>query len=174
MSSQYLSYVILGVLVVVAVSIYGCPSGDQALSAEQLYEMSLNGKTVDEKEQAAVKLCDLGYIHRDKVRELLGNSDVEVVQAACAAGLGAMYDYESMEQLLKLLDDESKLIRSRASKSVTRMLGRDYGFRPSADERTRKEVAKKMSEDWRKMKDSELLANFKRELDEKRRALIED
>jgi len=162
-----LIYAVGGSAVLLAV-IYGwmwLGGGGSAASPEELARQALEAATAEEQEQAAVRLAALPQSEaRSHLRDVLRQSKVAGVRAACLQGLGASHDYQSMDLLLEALEDESPLVRGRAGVAVTRMIGRDYHFRANGSEESRAKAVKGIRTCWEEMKKSKLLESFKQEL----------
>lgn len=160
-----------GVLMILVLVVYGrrCFSGSEASgSPDELARLSLEAASPEEQEEAAAQLAQLGEPAREHLRRVLQQSQVAEVRAVCLQGLGAMFDYDSMDLMIRMLGDRSVLVRGRAGAAVARMLGRDYFFRANAPPAQRAKAASKMKKDWEEMRDSVLLRNFKKELQERR------
>ncbi len=76
------------------------------------------------------------------------NDDSVNVRASAVTALGKMRAHEHMEALLSAMDDPDAAVRGRAAKAVSRIIGREYGFRASAPRDRRRQVIKKIRGIW--------------------------
>jgi len=155
-------------LAIVLLVVYGwlyLPRSEKTTSPEELARQALQAETAEEQERAAIELAQLsGPAALEQLRRVLGESRVPQVRAVCILALGAVRDYESMDLLLCALEDESLLVRGRAGVAVTRMIGRDYHFRPHESAERRAAVVKKIREYWQLMDGSPQLESYKERL----------
>jgi len=120
------------------------------MTDEDLFEQALHAPSPAEREAAAVQLarrCEAEMLATPpdrlerfldesenvrRLRTLLAESDTPEVRAAAAAGLGDVRDYESLPELLDLMESESTVMRMRSGKAVEQILGAGFGFDPYA------------------------------------------
>lgn len=137
-------------------------------SLEQLARQALEAPTSDEQEVAAVRLAELGKPAKEHLRRVLSESRCAEVRGACIRGLAVQWDYDSMPAFLDALDDESELVRSRAGAAVERMMSSaDYGYRSDDPPEKRADAVKRFREHWEEFRDSEILKNWKKRLEER-------
>jgi hypothetical protein len=140
-------------------------------SPEKLAQQALNGATVDEKIRASLRLADCGYKAQEQLRQVFRESDIPEVRAACIRGMGAIYDYDSMDMLLEALEDKSLVVRGSAGVVVSKMvMGHDvrFTFSAAAPEEDRKKAIKSLHESWEDWRDSPLYYRFLRVLERRR------
>ncbi|MCA9270490.1 MAG: HEAT repeat domain-containing protein [Planctomycetales bacterium] len=130
-------------------------------SPEALEQDALHASSVDDRELAAAELSDWGEAAQDHMRRVLAQADSPSVRSLMIQGLGNVYDYESMDVFLAALDDESELVRGRAAAAVRKMLGRALAFDPSAEPAEREKAAELMRKEWKGLKGTPLLEDFK-------------
>jgi len=75
------------------------------------------------------------------------NEDAKV-RAAAAQTLGRLERFEAMPALVAAMKDKNELVRARAGKAVTEILGRDFHFRADNSDRDR-EIIEKIEGCWR-------------------------
>lgn len=137
-------------------------------SPEQLARQALEAPTSDEQEVAAVRLAQLGKPAREHLRRVLSESQSPEVRGACIRGLAVLWDYDSMPAFLDALDDDSELVRGRAGTAVKRMMSSaDYGYRSDDPPEKRAAAVKRFRAHWKEFRDSEILENWKKRLEER-------
>ena len=137
--------VLLVVLAVVTLNRLRTPAGP---SIEQLTETALHGSTPTERAEAAVGLSDAGPEALAPLRRVLAESEDPPVQAACLTGLAKLWDYESMELLLELMETGPPRVRGRAAQAFMRMTGRQRRYAANAPEAERRRLVDFMRQDW--------------------------
>lgn len=130
----------------------GC--GEHQPTPEELVELALNAPSSTERARAAVQLADYGEEAKPHLRRVLADSTQEDVQAACIEGLGKLWDYESMDLLIGLVEDGYPKIRGRAAVVVTRMIGRDRRYRAGAPLEERLVWVRHVKQDWETIRTS--------------------
>ncbi len=139
-------------------------SGGSPGSPDELAQQALSGPTVAEKAKAAVRLADCGPDALDELRRVLKESDTPAVRAACIQGLGAIEDYDSVDMLLDLMEDESPIVRGSAGAAVSNMLlgaRATVQFKADGPEEERKQAIKVFREEWGKLRGSPLLHRYR-------------
>jgi hypothetical protein len=131
---------------------------------DNLKQEALTGATPEAKQAAAAQLSDWGAEALPQMREVLAGSDVPEVRAMMVQGLGKQYDYESMELLLKGLEDESVEVRERSAQVVRVMLGRSVPFNAAGPTAERAAAVAAMRKEWEELQKSPLLKNFQERL----------
>jgi hypothetical protein len=160
---------VLGVVVLCA-GVYYCLrlfGGGAEASPEELARQALNGATTADKVEAAVRLGDCGPEAVDELRRVLQDSNVPGVRAACIEGLGRNEDYESVDAMLGLLEDESVTVRSTAGAVASNLIPGpkvDPPFKADGPEAERKKAIEELKSNWEEYRDSPLLNRHKREL----------
>ena len=154
-------------LAVLCLIVYAClylpDSGSE--SVEELARQALEAGSPQQQEQAAVELAKAsGPAACQQLHRVLRQSNVPAVRAACIHGLGTARNYEAMDLLLDALEDESPLVRGRAGVAVTRMIGRDYHFRPQASDEERAEAVNRIRKYWNELDGSPQLEAYKQRL----------
>ena len=96
----------------------------------------------DENHTAKLAVYDADQL--EQVRGMLGDSHPSERRAAAAQRLGHLQDFQSIDQLLNMLDDPSPLVRGRAAVAVTKILGIHFGFRADAPAEERAEAVHAM------------------------------
>jgi HEAT repeat protein len=146
--------------------------GEGSASPEQLAQEALSGSTVEDRAKAAVGLENCGYKAHEELRRVLQESDTAEVRAACIRGLGAIEDYDSMELMMDLLEDESLIVRGTAGSAVTSMLvmasGVQTRFKADGTEEERRQAAETLREEWEQLRESPLLNRYRRKLQKDR------
>jgi HEAT repeat protein len=164
----------LGVVILVVALVHGwfyLSGGTRSASPEKLAQQALSEPTVEEKTRAALRLGECGYEARDQLRQVLQQSDTPEVRAACIQGLGAIKDYDSVDLLMDALEDESLIVRGRAGSVLTKMIsgaGETWSFKASAPEGERKKAIEILRDHWEQLRDSPLLNQYRRRLQEGR------
>ena len=160
MNKQLLMTTLL-VLLLAAAAVYGwrwlSGGGD---SPAELAERALTASTADAQEQAVAMLAQVGQPATPYLRDVLSESQTPQVRAICLQALGGRHDYESMPQILAALEDESPLVRGRASVAASRLLGRNYGWRADMPAENRAYLIARMQQEWDELRDSQLLQEF--------------
>jgi len=157
--------VALGVVLVVVYGWLYLPRSEKTASPEELARQALQAATAEERERAAIELAQLsGPAALEQIRRVLGESRAPQVRAVCIRALGAVRDFEAMDLLLCALEDESPLVRGRAGVAVTRMIGRDYHFRPHESAEQRAGAVKNIRRYWKAMDGSPQLESYKERL----------
>jgi len=105
---------------------------DQIAPPDVLVDMALNGKTLEEREQATVDLARSTNPEAIAgLRRVLAESRYPEIQACAIQGLGFKKDIDSMPSFLKIVKEESQpnLVRGRASLAILKILGDiDFGW----------------------------------------------
>lgn len=123
-------------------------------SAEQLFAVGQDsGATQEQREKAILGLAKADKKGKEYLRELLKSPDVEA-KAAAISGLAECRDFESMPQLLDLLDDPSDNLRRRAASASMLILGRNYPYDAAAAASARAPVIALMRKEYQAMKKS--------------------
>ena len=136
-------------------------------SPEQLARQALEAPSSDEQEVAAVQLAQLGRPAREHLQRVLSQSQSPQVRAACIRGLAVQWDYDSMPAMLDALDDESQWVRGRAVEAVERMMSRNFNYQSDDPADKRAAAAFRIREHWEEFRDSEILDNWKKRLQER-------
>ena len=164
-------FVVFGVLVALAVAVYGVLYGWPVLfsgeqSPEELARSALEAPTPREQEEAVVQLAQFGTEAREQLRRVLAESKTPRVRAACIRALAGQLDYDNMPAFLDALDDDSALVRGRAGAAVQQMLYADVAF-PYDAPPVREPAAKDLRERWEIMRDSPIMKKWKQRQAEK-------
>ncbi len=141
------------------------PTEYQPTPAE-LAEVALNGPTPTERAKAAVQLADYGDEALEQLRRVLQESAEPDVQSACVEGLGKLWDYDSMDVFLDILEKGPMKVRGRAAVIVSRMTGRNRRYRVGASLMERQRWVRYMHEDWEEIRNSAHFDDLKRRLRE--------
>lgn len=156
---------VLGVLMIVAIVYYSQASTPEPFVTttppEKLVEEALHQPEPVARQQAAVQLADRAAESPQRLREVYRQSDSPEVRAACISGMAQTWEYESMDDLLAALDDESPLVRGRAGSAATRMLGIDFLYKAHDPPEKRQLAAKRMRAAWQSMQTSGKLDEWK-------------
>lgn len=145
--------IVLGVLVVLTLAYYTYAffTGDRANSPEALARTALEGSSPEEKTQAALDLAALGKEAAGPMRDVLSASNEPTVRAAMIEGLAALRDWQSMPQFIEALGDDSTVVRGRAGRAVSRLLGVDFHYSATAPAPERARKIKEIQEAYETM-----------------------
>ena len=154
--------VLLG-LAVVGVWGWQWLSRPRAVSPEELAQAALTADTPRERENAAVRLSQLGRPARDQLLQVLGQSKQPEVRVACIRGLHQQWDYRSVSLLLGMMDDESPLVRAQAGATIQDLLRFDFGFRANDPPQKRQEAIKQFRAWWETFQKSRRSQAFMRQ-----------
>lgn len=141
-------------------------------SPDQLADRALNGDSPEERGKAAVRLAECGYQGVEQMRRVLNESNDPAVRATCIEGLGSIWDYESMDLFVELLEDESRAVRGAAGTAVTVMvMGHDPRFRFRADDPDdkRQQAIDSLTTRWEDLNGSPILKRHIRILEQQRK-----
>jgi len=163
-------FIVLGVLLALAAVVHGWGlfrRGERLASPDELAEQALHAESPQKQEIAAFELAQLGKEAKQQLRRVLGESSLPQVRAECIRGLAAQWDFDSMETFLDALDDQSPLVRGRASAAVQRMMSVNVDFPHKAPPEEREPVVKHLRQRWQSMQDSGILESWKKRLEDK-------
>lgn len=151
------------VAIIGAIAFYGWRWASQrpvVYSPEVLAEQALHADTPEVREESAVKLATQASESRQLLRQVFRETESSPVRAACITGLSRSWDYDSMDDLLIALEDESPLVRGRAGAAVQKMLGVDFYFRANDPLERRAAAIEKLREAWHQMQSSGKLTEW--------------
>ena len=159
--------VLSGILALTALGYFGWLlfSGQRPESPEALARAALEAGTAEQREAAAVKLCQFGKPTREHLLHVLAESQQPEVRAACIRGLAEQWAYRHMRVLLDLLDDGDPLVRAQAGDGVQLMLKVEYGFNANAPPDQRREVVRRLRQRWKEFPESKVRMAFIREVE---------
>lgn len=124
-------------LLTLTIGVYGYSAfsgrGDRLPPAAKLAEQALIASTAEAREKAALDLARYGPGSEPHMRRVLAESQQPSVKAAVIQGLASLGDWESMPQLIDVLDDPDAQVQGRAEAAVTTLLGKDFFFRPAGE-----------------------------------------
>ena len=166
-------------IVFVVLAIVGCTwlstwlltARDTGVASEELVQIALEGATRAEQTTAAIRLADYGGQAREQLRRLFNETNQPDVQAACIEGLGKLWDYESMDQLLNAVESGAPKVRGRAAVVISRLTGRDRRFQSDAPAAQRRRWVGFMREDWEEIRNSPYFGDLQRRLRESHDAI---
>ena len=169
---QKLLWPSLLVVVILAVVVYVrfFFSGERRRAPDELEAVALSTASDDERQLAAAELADWGEDAKPHMRRVLKQTKTAAVKANVIGGLAQIYDYESMEDLLAGLADDSDLVRNRSGAAVERMLGRRMGLRSRVPPDVWAKKIEAVRKEWESLKGTPLLEDFKQRLQAKARA----
>lgn len=143
--------------------IYGLPYFGKP-DIDRLVEQALNASSQSEQLDAARELSQIGDPALDGLRQIIADSDNPDVVATGILGVTRLMDYQSMDQILTKLDDDSVAIRSAAAKAAAKLLGRDHHYPADGTPLQRSRSKTKIVQDWEKYNGSELFEFNKKRL----------
>ncbi len=164
-------YTIAGVLALIAALFWGwrwLRSGNPGLSPQELVQLALEAESPREREEAAARLASLREPAKPYLREVLAKTTTPGVRAECLRALAELYDYESMDAILRALDDESELVRGRAEACVERMLSIESPYHYNDPPAQRREAAEALKQYWEEHRHSPIFKKWLERLEEKR------
>ena len=156
--NRIILFSVAGALALIAVIVYVWMflPRDSTRSPRELGELALKAPSPEERERAAVELSEHGSAARDELRQALRQGDSVGVRAAAIQGLGVAYDYESVDDLFRALEDESPLIRGRAGVALQKMIGADVGYKANDPPAERAKKVAYLRHLWERMRGSVL------------------
>ena len=76
-------------------------------------------------------------------------------------GLGMQWDFDSMDLLLKAMEDDSPVVRSRGAGAVARMLSRNRRFQAYGPEADRARIIGFYRADWEQLRSSSYFEEYR-------------
>ena len=151
---------VIGMLAIVAIwrMAFSRPSGVGPDASGQI-----NGEVV-QQQQEIVRLARRGQSARAEIRQILAEAEQPDVKAVAIQCLAELYDYESMDTILRALEDESPIVRRRAKAAAARMTGYDLVADPDGSEAERRKIIAFYHDQWSRLKDSRRLAQFREQM----------
>jgi hypothetical protein len=156
-----LAFLSVGVVVVVSRRNYEHEPPPPPLTKEekqvmtrQLTVKALSGTAV-ETQRATSKLAAMGEAGKPHLRKVLTQSGDPSSKAIAIAGLASLWDYPSMDGMVRALEDSSPLVRARAGAAVQKMLGANHHYRPNDPEDQRAHAIDLIKADWEHLRNAE-------------------
>ena len=135
---------------------------------DELAEIALTGASSLERTSAAVKLSDYGEEATEALRRVLAATNDPDVASTCVEGIGKVWDYESLDALINIVEGGPPKLSSRAAVVVGRMTGKDRRFQTTVSNERKREIVAMMRSDWETIRNAppEDIAELKRRLRE--------
>ena len=124
----------------------GLPPSPDALMAK-----ALSSAPTTERVQATLMLAEQGQTTEPQLRQILDQANDSQVKAAAIDALGSIKSWQSMPHLFTALESDSVIVRGRAAKAITRMMGIDFLYDPKAPPAARKNSATAMKKCYDQM-----------------------
>jgi hypothetical protein len=108
-----------------------------------------------------IKLKDKGLASLRKIAQKAPDAESK---ALAIAGLGSLWDFDSMDLILAGLEDESDVVRTRSHVTIEQMLGVRIPFGAKDPPAQREQAVKKMHDEWKALQAGPLLEELKQRL----------
>ncbi len=170
MRNKPILYGLVAVLAIAVAVVYGwefLAALKPRPSAAALARLAVEAKTPIERQKAAVTLADAGPEALDHLRRLSHESRDPMVRATCAQALANHGDYQSMDLLIELLQDDSpgnegKLVRMRAAAALSQFLRQDLHFPAGGPPEERRQAVARIRKLWQDMSNPAMVEKMKK------------
>ena len=143
---------LMAILLTIVVVVYG--SGwffsSRPRSADELEKILLVEGKPEMQEKAAMELIGLGDSASPNIRRVLQQSTSPEVRAMMLMGIAQSRDKDSVEDIIKALDDDSYVVQVQALAAMRRVLYFDKIYKPYASHEVRVEGIRRSASRWRK------------------------
>jgi hypothetical protein len=152
MTKEHVYYVViaLGFLAPV-IYLVSSSSGDKLEPPGVLEQKVLNGKSTDERTNAAQGLIRHGAVARKEVRRALAasrESEPEVRAYLLQAAMN-IKDWRSLPEMFVAMEDSDEVVRGRAAAAAAKIMGMDFGFRATDPPEKRAKILAEMRREFK-------------------------
>jgi hypothetical protein len=136
------------------------PRGSGEPTIQELETQALTGAP-EVRVQATMQLIKLKDKGLESLRKVAQKAPDAESKALAIAGLGGLWDFDSMDLILAGLEDESEVVRIRSHVTIEQMLGMRIPFNATDPPAQRQQAVKKMHAEWKALQAGPLLQELK-------------
>ncbi len=139
----------------------GCGTNGDAATVDQtpaaeIAERVKNAPDEQARDQAVKELARRGETALPEIRKVISESESPAVRVPLVKALAVAKDYDGIEQLLDLLDDNSADVRRESDEALQQLFGINVHYDAEAAEPERQDAIARYRYFWKRNKDTNL------------------